>query len=90
MAKVTFQGPEDVRELAAADLKKAGVEGFSKTEFRKGVEVEVDDAVASALLADSGLFGKFAAEKVEDTLDIVDSEPTISQQNQRESKAPKK
>lgn len=63
MAKVTFNGASDVRVLAAADLAKAGVEGFTKTEFTRGVATEVPDEVAKAILDNSALFGLFSAEE---------------------------
>jgi hypothetical protein len=57
MAKVVYRERGiDARELAADDLKKAGVEGFTKTRFNKGEPVEVTDEVAEALV--SGKLGK--------------------------------
>lgn len=47
------------RELASADLQKAGVEGFTKTLFPAGEPIEVSDEVAKALTENEGLFGKF-------------------------------
>lgn len=47
------------RVLDANDLKKAGVEGFTKTTFPGGIFVEVPDAVAAALTdPESLLFDK--------------------------------
>jgi hypothetical protein len=46
----------DSRELGAADLAKAGVEGFKKTTFHNGQAVEVEDNVADALV-NHGIFG---------------------------------
>lgn len=59
MAKVKFVGRDDLRILDAADLKKAEVEGFRKTEFARFEAVEVSDEVAEALLDESEFFGKF-------------------------------
>lgn len=57
--KVAYVGRSDVRSLAAEDLKPHGVEGFRKTEFKRGETVEVDDAVGKVLIEDSGTFGSF-------------------------------
>ena len=62
MGKITFNGPEDVRILGKADFDKAGVEQ-NKLTFHKGEAIEVDDAVAKALLDNSELFGKFSVEE---------------------------
>lgn len=62
MAKtlVQYTGRDDLRILDASDLKKAGVEGFSKTSFARGQAVEVEKEVADALTAaDSELFSDF-------------------------------
>lgn len=68
MAKVTYTGGSegDSRVLAAADLAKAGVEGFVKTTFAHGEIKEVDDEVAQALTNDSELFGSFIIAANED------------------------
>lgn len=72
MTKIKFTQPHiDTRTLASEDLKKVGVEGFTKRDFVNGQEVEVDEEVATALLENGDLFGQFEA--VEDgasTLDI--------------------
>ena len=65
----------DVRELAAADLAKAGVEGFNKTLFPRGEVVEVKPEVAKALVED-GRFGQF--EIVESTGEQLDIEPPVT------------
>jgi len=61
MAHVKYTGRDDLRVLAANDLKKAGVEGFRSTEFAQGVAIEVDAEVAKALLDEENeaIFGKF-------------------------------
>lgn len=61
MTQIVYKGTSDYRELSAEDLKKANVEGFRKTSFAKGEPVEVDDAVATALVDnESGMFeGEF-------------------------------
>lgn len=75
MSKVIFSGTEDFRILAAADLSKAGVEGFKKTTFSKGEETEVDENVAQALLSDPDLFGKFTlAEPAESAVALISTE----------------
>lgn len=56
---VKYVGRHHFRELAADDLKKAGVEGFSATSFKSGEEVEVAPEVAKALVENTGLFGEF-------------------------------
>ena len=56
---VKFTGRAGIRELAADDLKKAGVEGFTKKQFPKGIYVEVEDEAADALVGNEALFGKF-------------------------------
>lgn len=63
MAKVTFVGRDDQRILSADDLKKAGVEGFTKTTFVKGQAAEVSPEVAKALTENVKLFGKFRVEE---------------------------
>lgn len=64
MREVVFTGAPgsltDARELSAPDLKKVGVEGFSKTTFRRGEVVEVEDDVADALVNNDEYFGDFA------------------------------
>lgn len=58
MTSIVYKGDADVRELASDDLKKAGVEGFKKTAFAKGVPTEVADDVATALI-ENDIFGDF-------------------------------
>lgn len=72
-ASVVYKGRSDARVLAAADLTKAGVEGFTKTVFQRNKPTEVDSAVAKALIENTALFGKFetvektaSVEKIED------------------------
>jgi hypothetical protein len=56
-----YNGPADTRELTAADLKKAGVEGAHKVTYLKGVPAEVkDDATADALLQHDLFAGEFS------------------------------
>lgn len=50
MTRVVYKGRDDVRVLAADDLKKAGVEGFRQMSFPVNVPVDVDDAVAEQLV----------------------------------------
>ena len=57
--KVQYDGLSDLMILAAADFKKAGVKE-GKTEFPRGVAVEVSDAAAEALLSDEGIFADFS------------------------------
>lgn len=63
MASIKFKGSghTDVRTLDAADLQKAGVEGFRKTDFHRGEAVEVSDGVAKAILENADLFDDFEA-----------------------------
>lgn len=61
--KVKYNGPSHFRVLDAADLKKVGVEGFKKTSFPRGEEVEVDEAVAKGL--DELVPGEFSVVKDE-------------------------
>lgn len=49
----------DRRELGAADLEKAGVDGFKKTVFHKGEPVEVTNEVAK-VLTENKLFTGFS------------------------------
>lgn len=65
MALIAYKGKAGIRELAAADLQKAGVEdsGFTKTSFPRHIFVEVPDAAAAAILERGDLFGKFEAPK---------------------------
>lgn len=75
MAQVIYRGRADVRELAAEDLKKAGVEGFKKTRFPRNTPVEVSDEVAAALTnPDYKLFGNF--ELYEEPQTTPATEPT--------------
>lgn len=60
MAKVTFQGLEDVRVLGSEDLEKAGVSGFEETAFARHIETEVSDEVAAALINNPSLYGSFS------------------------------
>lgn len=56
---IQYVGPADVRELSAADFKKAGVEGRKAT-YQRGVQFEVEDqATADALLTDPLFAGEF-------------------------------
>ena len=77
--KIKYDGPADIRILAAADLAKAGVEGFRKTEFFKGELTEVTSEVADALLGDADLFGTFSTEDTDTPLVIPEptTEPAI-------------
>lgn len=73
MAKVVYNGFADFRVLEAADLKKVDVTGFKKTQFAKGVPVEVGDDVAKALTENS-IFGSFkvVSDDTELDIDLVD------------------
>lgn len=77
---VKFTGREDLRILGADDLKKAGVEGFRSTSFAQGEAVEVDSAVAEALLGNSELFGTFEAVEreapAEDSTKTTETKPS--------------
>lgn len=68
MTHVAYKGPYDRWTLAAADLKKAGVEGFSKTVFPLGDPVEVDEAVAKALTENKLFQGHFSEVEAEESL----------------------
>lgn len=80
MTKIAYTGSSDFNILGADDLKKAGVEGFSKTTFAKGETKEVEDGVASALIADPDLFGKFS---------LVEDEPAQAKEAEAPSTAKK-
>lgn len=60
MAKVTFQGLEDVRILGPEDLEKAGVSNFEEIAFARHSETEVSDEVAAALINNPSLYGSFS------------------------------
>ena len=62
MKKVIYQGPADIRILTSDDVQQAGVEAgvFKKTEFFRNESVEVEDSVATALIENPDVFGKFA------------------------------
>lgn len=64
-ATVKFTGRDDSRTLSANDLKKAGVEGFTKTTFARGEAVEVEREVAQALVEHEALFGQFQLQERE-------------------------
>lgn len=65
------------RELDAADLKKAGVDGFKKTTFAKDEPVEVEDNVAAALVDnESGLF--------DDEFEYVEDDEALDEPDQGE------
>lgn len=74
MTKVVYMDGSqgDSRVLAAADLSKAGVEGFTKTTFIHGEAKDIDDAVAQALVNDPELFGLFATVAVATELTLFD------------------
>lgn len=77
MAKsaIVFKGRGiDSHTLGADDLKKAGVEGFKSTTFRKNVAVDVDADVAKAILGNRKLFGHF--EKAEAETEETPTAPT--------------
>lgn len=65
--KLSYQGPADVRELAAADFKSLGVEGGKKLSFKRDEPITVDDALGEAILQDDR-FGRFA--RVEDKASV--------------------
>lgn len=68
MARVAYAGRDDLRILDGHDLRKAGVEGFHKTEFHNGEPVEVTNEVVAALVSDPDNFGRFVvlADEVEE------------------------
>jgi len=73
--KVAYDsGGQDDRELSAADLKAAGVEGFHKTVFPKGQAVEVSDEVGEALL-NHELFDGFSEVDDDESADDEDTNP---------------
>lgn len=59
MAKVIYRGLADVRILDAKDMKSQGLEGFSKTEFKRFEPTEVSDEAAELILSKPRIFGKF-------------------------------
>lgn len=69
MSRVKYTGPVDFRVLASDDLKKTEVTGFRKTIFPAGVGIEVDEAVAQALIANPLIFGNF-----EDAPEVIDDQ----------------
>lgn len=69
MTNIRFMGAWDARVLSSADLKKHGVEDFTKTMFPRGQAVEVSEEVAEVLLSNAKIFGKF--EKVEEGTEDV-------------------
>lgn len=79
MAQVKFTGRADARILSAADLAKAGVEGFTKREFRKGEAVEVDDTVAKALIDNSDIFGDFESAEADAEREASKSDTTATE-----------
>jgi hypothetical protein len=66
MAHVAYRGPSDSRTLTAADMKKLGVEDFTKTTFQKGENVEVPDKAAEVLTSHKALRGQFVQQESED------------------------
>lgn len=82
--QIVYRGSEDFRILDSEDLQKGGVEAgvFRKTEFPRYQPVDVEDAVANALIERSDLYGKFALHEVIDEtsveLDGVDEGATAS------------
>lgn len=75
MPFVQYSNFADVRELNAADLSKAGVEGFRSTKFPRHEAIEVSDEVAEALLNHELFATEFTVaddptETPQDTLDV--------------------
>lgn len=71
---IHYTGPSDSYGLDSEDLTKVGIEGFQETIFPLNTPVEVDDAVAEALVGNtSGLFGQFA-ESTDEDLKIAEAE----------------
>jgi hypothetical protein len=68
MTHIKYVGTSNFRELGAADLAKAEVDGFRKTTFVKDEPTEVSDEAAKALVEnESGLFDEeFEAVKDEE------------------------
>lgn len=59
MALVQYNGPNDVREVGVADLKRLGVEGAKKLVAPKGEAVEVSSQVLDVLLTHDAFDGEF-------------------------------
>lgn len=70
---VKYKGRSDVRELAAEDLRKAGVEGFRKTSFLRNESTEVPDEVGRALI-EHELFAR-DFEQVDEVISQLDAGP---------------
>jgi hypothetical protein len=64
---VNYKGVADVRELTAADAKRAGLRSGKKLTFHKGEPLEVDDAVGEELLSSSHFAGEFEAAEAPET-----------------------
>lgn len=86
MAKVAFQGPEHIRILASEDLKKAGVEGFTKTSFNRHEPAEVSAEAAKALTERGDLFGNFTTVEEDDSENQLDI-PTETKSTSKATKS---
>lgn len=98
MALVKFTDDHaDYRILDGNDLRRhADVTGFHKTEFVEGVETEVSDDVAQALVGNPELFGKFEyVEAAEETKAVKEPEakgsngPKVDAQSDTGEETPK-
>lgn len=77
MTFVVYNGPHDAMELGSADLKKAGVEGFSKSTFEQGSPYEVDEEVAQALTEHS-IFADHGFSVVDDPRKVEQPKPPMT------------
>jgi hypothetical protein len=87
MKRVTYVGRDDARILDGHDLNKADVTGFSKTEFQKGIPVEVKNEVAYALITNGRLFGEFIIEEDEERDAPAGEEPAKTDEKQDKTPA---
>lgn len=78
------------RILAADDLKKAGVEGFTKRLFVNDTPVEVEDEHAKAILDHPELFGKFEEVKEDDTANQLDLPTATGSESESNATVPAK
>lgn len=67
MTKIVYNGMSDSYTLSSDDLKKAGVEGFTKTTFPRHEVKDIDDAAAQAITSNEGVFTGFPFAIVEDS-----------------------
>jgi hypothetical protein len=74
---IAYTGRADIRVLNAEDLKRLGVEGFRKTEFKRNQEVEVDAEVAKALTEHEVLGKQFTMTRGAQQYSLLD-EPELA------------